>query len=250
MWLPPRISNLSCQEAIHVSVYINVLYATQEVMLELHVRQCILTFQTLKCLSYFIVWINENITKMYMCNYEILVFPAIFEVLIVVKVLLWRLLSTLGKTVLDTLLWCDKHHDQGSIQKKEFIWAYGFRGVRVHHGGKVCHQAAGLGLEQRILSLGVLILSHTQCKLEMTQYLTLRAASCDMPPLTRPYCLSKPPQTAHQPGSKCPNAGAYGGTFSFKLPQNGIKIACSVLVEATSSEKKNVQKSRLLLLCT
>lgn len=44
MWLPLMNSSLSCYEALHVSVYIYVLCATYEVILELHVRQCLLTF--------------------------------------------------------------------------------------------------------------------------------------------------------------------------------------------------------------
>lgn len=42
MWLPPVNSSLSRYEALRVSVYIYIMCATYEVILELHVRQCIL----------------------------------------------------------------------------------------------------------------------------------------------------------------------------------------------------------------
>lgn len=32
-----------------------------------------------------------------------------------------------------------KHHDQGRLQKEDFIWSYGSRGIRIYHGQK--HQA-------------------------------------------------------------------------------------------------------------
>lgn len=44
MWLPPVNSSLSRYEALRVSVYIYIMCATYEVILELHVRQCVLTF--------------------------------------------------------------------------------------------------------------------------------------------------------------------------------------------------------------
>lgn len=44
MWLPPGNSSLSRYEALRVSVYIYIMCATYEVILELHVRQCVLTF--------------------------------------------------------------------------------------------------------------------------------------------------------------------------------------------------------------
>lgn len=37
-----------------------------------------------------------------------------------------------------------KHHDQGNIYKEEFIWHYGSRGRRVHHGEEAWQQAVGI----------------------------------------------------------------------------------------------------------
>lgn len=115
---------------------------------------------------------------------------------------------------------CDKHCVPGTLQKEEFIWAHGPRGMSLswRSGRRLGDWSSQLRVNVLPTSTGAERANKTR------KTFTLKAHPVGTPPPARP-CLLSLPKPCRQLGTKCSNAGHYGrgGTF---IIQAGHQEGC------------------------
>lgn len=80
----------------------------------------------------FVMYLGHSHLPWPSCALLLLIFPAVLLVTFL-SIYLIRVIYRAWSLSFFSIA-VTKHHDQSTLEKGEFIWAYGSRGVRSHHG--------------------------------------------------------------------------------------------------------------------